>query len=160
MRRAVRCCGITGIMSIALFCGCSKGPVRPPTYPVTGTVKWKSEPLEGAQVIFVPTKQGGQGATGITDTSGKYSIGTYQSKDGAQEGEYRIKVIKTDAKTPAPAGKAVTLSHEEEQAQYKEGPPAPPPKSLIPKKYDNEGTSGISHTVTKQPTTLDIDLKE
>ena len=148
-------------LSVCLIAAaCSKGPVRPATYPVTGTVTFKGAPLEGAQVIFVPTAKGGQAATGLTDAAGKYSVGTYQAKDGAQEGEYRIKIIKTDAKQVSAAGKPVSLSHEEEQAQYVEGAPAEPPKSLIPAKYDNEGTSGITHTVTKQATTLDITIEE
>lgn len=160
MKCAARFYGIVGLTAVGLLAGCSKGPVRPPTYAVTGTVTFKDAPLEGAQVIFVPSGTGGQAATAITDASGKFSMGTYQAKDGAQEGDYRVKVIKTDAKLPPAAGKSITLTHEEEQAQYKEGPPAAPPKSIIPKKYDNEGTSGISHKVTKEPTTLDIPLKE
>jgi hypothetical protein len=160
MKRALLC-GLVGAFAAMLLVGCSKkGPVRPATYPVTGTVTFKGAPLEGAQVVFVPKTQGGQGATGLTDQSGKYSLGTFQAKDGAQEGEYLVKVIKTDAKLPPPAGNPVNLSHEEEQKIYNEAPPAAPPKSLIPKKYDNEGTSGLTHTVPKQASTFDITLQE
>jgi hypothetical protein len=34
----------------------------------------------------------------------------------------------------------------------------PPAKNLLPNKYENEATSGITHTVPKGPPTKDISL--
>jgi hypothetical protein len=152
-----RCLSLCLVLCLGWQLGCSKAPARPATFPVTGTVKWKGAALEGAQVHFVPKDPAGQVATGVTDATGKYTLGTYGAGDGAQAGEYLIKVVKTDAKMPTPAGSPQTLSHEAEQAAYVEGAPVmEAPKSLIPKKYDSEHTSGLTHTVPQSPTTFDI----
>jgi hypothetical protein len=158
---------IQQLVSLSLMCallaGCfgGGGPERPKTYPVTGTVTFKGQPLEDAQVTLVPTGTGPQAATGVTDAAGKFAIGTFEAKDGAMEGEYGVKVVKYNIKVPQGGGN-VQLTHEQEQAQYKEDDlkPAEPLKNILPGKYENHTTSGLKHTVTKGATTLDIVLEE
>ena len=151
-------CGLLAVLGLA---GCSGGaPPRPKTFPVTGTVMWKGAPVEDAQVTLVPTKEGQQAATGVTDAAGKFSVGTFEAKDGALEGEYMVKVVKYNIKPPQ-AGTNVQLSHEEEQKIYvEETKPAEPLKNLLPEKYENPTTSGLKHTVTSGPSTLDITIPE
>ena len=52
------------------------------------------------------------------------------------------------------------LTIEEEQKIYVESKKATPPaKSLLPRKYQDDQTSGLTHTVDKKPTTFDIKIE-
>ena len=144
-------------LTAVLVAGCYSGPARPRTYPVSGTVTWKGKPVEAARAVFVPAGKDGEAASGVTDALGQYRLTTYVAGDGAQPGEYRVKVSKYDMKKATLDEKQKYMTFEEEQAIYSESElPTPPAKNLMPKKYDNPETSGIVHTVAKEPTTLDI----
>src|SRR6187431_1317575 len=106
--------------------GCS-GTGRPPTYPVSGTVTMKGQPREGATVVFVPAEGAShQAATGISDAAGKFKLSTFLADDGAQEGEYHIKVSKFDVKKPTKEEQAKYISIEEEQKmQFGDDKPTP-----------------------------------
>src|SRR5438093_4900706 len=96
-----RCIACVLIVPALLILGCSSGTRRPPTYKVTGTVTMKGRPVEGATVVFVPpAKAEYEPATGITDSQGHFKLSTFLADDGAQEGEYNIKVSKFDIKKP------------------------------------------------------------
>jgi hypothetical protein len=151
---------LVAVCGFALLPGCSSEPEKPPTFPVTGTVTMKGKTLENTRIIFVPM-QGGAPASGITDKDGKYSLTTNTSGDGAQAGTYGVKVAKYDGKAPPePVEPAKQLTYEEEQKlQFApDEKPHPVAKSILPKKYDNEGTSGLSHTVKDAPSTFDIKI--
>ena len=140
--------------------GCSNSD-KPPTYAVTGTVTLRGQPLAGAAVTFVPTGQDGEAASAITDADGKYELTTWDAGDGARPGQYRVKVSKQE-QTAVDSSKMVqNLSYEEEQKIYDPNnpKPAPPPKSLIPSKFENDETSGLTHTVADKPTTFDIKIE-
>jgi hypothetical protein len=141
--------------------GCNSGTRRPPTYPVTGTVTFKGKPLERAAVVFVPTDRSLEAASGITDATGKYELTSFVSGDGAQAGEYKVKVSQYDTHKATTEEKKQYMTIEEEQklSFAKDELPTPPAKNMLPKKYENETTSGITHTVTKGPTTLDIKIE-
>ena|SRR5262249_31418822 len=146
------------LIATALVAGCSSGSNRPPTYPVSGTVTWKGKPVEAARVIFVP-QSAVEAAAGITDAEGKYRLTTFVAGDGAQAGEYRVKVTQYDTQkfTKEDQQKHVMTMEEEQKMVFPPNDlPIPPAKNLLPKKYESEATSGIVHTVTKGPTTLDI----
>jgi hypothetical protein len=145
-----------------VLAGCSSEPERPPSYPVSGTVTWKGQPLEGARVVFVPAAEGVESAVGVTGADGKYVATTYAAGDGVQAGEYRVKVSKYNVAPPTreEQEKYQELTYEQEQAIYAEDElPTPPAKNLLPKKYESETTSGIVHKVTEGPTTLDITIE-
>jgi hypothetical protein len=146
------------IVGIVLI-GCSNSS-RPPTYPVTGTVTLKGVPVSGAAVTFVPTGSEGEAASAITDANGKYSLTTWEAGDGARPGEYRVKVSKQEQKAVDPSKMVQNLTIEEEQKIYVESKnPAPPAKRLIPIKYEDDQTSGLTHTVDKKATTFDIKIE-
>lgn len=81
-----------------LVAGCSEGPRGGPrlkTYPVTGTVLVDGVPAAGVTVECHP-EPGAQlkhEAARGTDENGKFSIGTYESKDGLPEGTYKLAFI-------------------------------------------------------------------
>ena len=139
--------------------GCSNSS-RPKTYPVTGTVTSQGKPVAGAAITFVPTGEEGEAASAITDSEGKYALTTWRAGDGARPGQYRVKVSKQEQKTVDPSKMVKNLSIEEEQKIYVESKkPAPPAKSLIPSKYQDDQTSGLIHKVEKKPTTFDIKIE-
>src|SRR5436189_4588890 len=139
--------------------GCSNSS-RPPTYPVTGTVTMQGKPVAGAVITFVPTSNEGEAASAITDSEGKYALTTWRAGDGARPGEYRVKVSKQEQTAVDPSKMVRNLSIEEEQKIYVESKkPRPPAKSLIPSKYQDDQTSGITHTVPKKSSVLDIKLE-
>ena len=158
MRRQGR---MFALVSLAAFlcAGCSRGPEQPPTFPVSGTVTSNGKPVERATIVFVPAANG-EPAAGITDANGKYQLTTFSAGDGAQAGEYRVKVSKYDTKPPTADEKQRYMTQEQEQKIYAENErPTPPSKNLLPKKYESEETSGLAHSVKDKPTTLDIDIK-
>src|SRR5262245_16978190 len=138
--------------------GCSNSS-RPPTYPVTGTVTLQGKPVAGAAITFVPTGEG-DAASAITDSEGKYALTTWEARDGARPGEYRVKVSKQDVAAVDPSKLVQNLTIEEEQRIYVESKKSPPPaRSLIPSKFENEQTSGLVYKVENKPTTFDIKIE-
>ncbi|HEV3236362.1 MAG TPA: carboxypeptidase-like regulatory domain-containing protein [Gemmataceae bacterium] len=96
------------IVSSILFLsatGCSsKGkPVK-----VAGVVTLDDQPLPEAFVQLVPLEGSGHVATGATDEQGRFELTTYNSRDGALPGEYKVVVNVGSAKdkagpTPVPS---------------------------------------------------------
>ena len=88
-----------GVMITIAGCGAS----NPPTTPVTGTVTYDGEPLEGATITMTPEagSTGSRSASGISDASGNFTITTVfpdgQSVDGALGGSYTVRVSKLEA---------------------------------------------------------------
>ncbi|NQT12783.1 MAG: hypothetical protein HQ582_08540, partial [Planctomycetes bacterium] len=88
--------------SLALVAACSEGPKggeRLEVYPVEGEVFVDGQPAEGAMVVLQPVTprvlpEGTQpvGSTGQVDASGKFTISTYSSGDGAPAGKYGVSV--------------------------------------------------------------------
>ena len=150
------------LMLLIAFVGCYSSTGRAPTYPITGTVTLKGQPLEGATVVFVPSEGAShEPATGITNAEGKFKLSTFLADDGAQEGEYRIKVSKFDIKKPTKEEQDRYISIEEEQKiQFPDEKPTPPAKNMLAKKYASEETSGFTHTVTRKgPNMVELKLE-
>ena len=151
---------VSFLVTVGIVLGGCSNSSRPPTYPVTGTVTSQGKPVAGAAVTFVPAGEEGEAASAITDSQGKYALTTWQAGDGARPGEYRVKVSKQEQQTVDPSKMVKNLSIEEEQKIYVEKKTLPPPpKSLIPSKYQDESTSGLSHTVPNSSSTFDIEIK-
>jgi hypothetical protein len=132
---------------------------RPATYRVTGTVTMQGKPLAGAVVTFVPTSNEGAAASAITDSEGKYALTTWQAGDGARPGDYHVKVSKQEETAVDPSKMVRNVPLEEDQKYVESTKPRPPAKILVPSKYLDESTSGLSHTVPKASSTFDIEIK-
>ena len=115
-----------------LGCG-SPGAHLPKTVPAAGVVTLDGQPVDGAQVIFVPTNQSiTTGAFGTTNASGHFSVRAYDEKDGAIPGEYKVRVSKTkEVKLTGKldGGDAVRFEH------------------AVPAKYTDDKMSGLTVTV-------------
>ncbi len=77
-----------------LGCGGAEEDV-PELVPATGIVTYKSEPLAGAAVNFVP-RDGtpGTGAYGVTDAAGKFTLKHRSEAEGIEPGTYTVAVTK------------------------------------------------------------------
>ena len=124
-------------MGVLLIFGCSnRDPYDPQCYPVTGKVTFKGEPAHHAVVSFVPvdSSEGRSPAAAVVDENGEYRLQTLKRIDGAEPGEYRIKIS-----WQKPLGV---------------GDDADTTKELLPKKYQDPATSGLRFTV--EPTENEV----
>jgi hypothetical protein len=64
-------------------------------YPVSGTVRYKGQPVEKGLISFRPTQPGGRAASG-TISGGEYSLTTQIDNDGALPGTYQVSIIARD----------------------------------------------------------------
>jgi hypothetical protein len=150
-------------LAIAVI-GCSgSGAARFPTNKVTGKVTMNGSPVPGANISFSPVGTGKPPAFGISDTQGVYVLTTYDSGDGAVEGDYKIMVYKG-----APTAQAAAPTHDP-TGQTTGGAPkhsGPAGKassgagggSLLPEKYSKASTTPITKTVKSGENSIDIEL--
>ncbi|MEN6493775.1 MAG: carboxypeptidase-like regulatory domain-containing protein [Thermoguttaceae bacterium] len=136
---------VLGAALSTIGCGQAKDPNRPDTYPVTGTVTHGGKPVEGAIVKF-ELADGSRSATGKTDASGKYALTTFGANDGALPGSYKVSILKYEA-PPAPAATGDSMANYVPPEVTKNGQQPPPPKNLLPTKYADAKTSGLTATV-------------
>ncbi len=77
---------------VVLFVGC-RGSDRLPTYKATGKITFSDgTPLEGGTILFEPTERV-RGARGLIGTDGTFTLGTYESSDGAVAGKHVAAII-------------------------------------------------------------------
>jgi hypothetical protein len=128
------------------FSGCSEHPDH---VPVTVQINDTGKPVEGVSVTFVADD--GSYATGFTDANGTAKMYTYKVNDGVKPGSYRIKLSKYE-KAPAPAD-MYDPATDTAQPEFK-------PALLVPKKYIDAATSGLTATIEKKMPTLVFDVGE
>jgi hypothetical protein len=132
---------MTGLcLSLALL-GCGEDPYQgPQRYPLTGTVTFNGEPVDGGAISFIP--QGGkENPTGGTITGGKYSVAEDR---GANAGKYRVEIT-----WPKPTGKKVKSEDTGEMVDVT--------AEVIPPKYNT--MSELTADVSETNTTFNFDLK-
>ena len=126
------------MLALVVFgCGQAVDPNRPKTVPVTGTVTYNGEPVEGATVTFIATSGQARGAVATTDASGKFSATTFDPGDGAIPGSYKVMIAKTVLE-PAGPDAAPGLDGEE---------PSDVAKDMLPAKYKDATQSGLTAEV-------------
>jgi len=139
------------MVGMVLGLGCpQQGGDRPATYAATGTVTQGGNPVEGATVTFVSTGSG-KSATGITDASGKFTLTTFASGDGAVPGQYGVKIAKYEGGGAVAAAGGGGAAPGEMPADYGgavEEKETSGPVSLLPAKYESAESSGLTATVT------------
>jgi hypothetical protein len=149
--------------------GCSTDDGLGKKYAVSGTVKYKGEPVSKAKISFVPVAKDGHGAYGDVE-NGSFSLSTLAPGDGVLPGEYQVLVdtrqvdtsqLKTDAQTQATkqgvdggfSGGAMVPQDQLAKARANA-------KDLIPGKYQLVETTDIKLTVKPEPNTFNIELKD
>ncbi len=147
------------IPAMALFVlGCGGGGSIPPV-PVSGKVLVGGKPVEGAVVTFLSqAKEGGRSASGKTDKDGAFKLTTAKTNDGAPPGEYTITIAKQEMKAGgnAPidinAGGDVSAAYGQAMAAAGSGNMSKVLKDILPAKYANAASSGLTRTVVKGET--------
>jgi hypothetical protein len=132
------------LIGVSLFAGCSKYS-RPPLVQVEGTVQYKGKPLVQGTIVF--------DVTGSTIGNAEIVNGqivnptTYRQDDGIPVGNAKIAVYST---------KTIQQPSSSTKSDYPEGHPGnttnsgpPTTVSLIPEKYNNPQTSGLTWTLEK-----------
>ncbi|WP_417381247.1 carboxypeptidase-like regulatory domain-containing protein [Gimesia sp.] len=148
---------ITVYSALALFfplffllgCGSTEDK-RPQRTAVSGIVTFDGEPIEGASITFRPVEESGQTANGRSNEEGQFQMGTFEGTDGVVAGDYIVMISKIKS----------TSSPEvlpEDDPNYDPDPqPEPPPENLLPEKYSNAETSGLTVTVLKGEAITDL----
>jgi hypothetical protein len=138
------------LIVFGMFCwtGCG-GPSYPTTYPVSGVVTYRGQPVADAILNFSPSDESLPAAAGKTDSSGRYSLTTFQAGDGALPGDYKVRVFKYDT----PEGAAPVYSGPAEEENYTppgEQPSTPAqPKNLLPETYNSISRTPLSFKVSE-----------
>jgi hypothetical protein len=117
-----------------LLCSCARDNHKP-VFPVQGKVLYKGQPAQNAIVFLHPLgKVAPDEPTprGIVAADGSFRIGTYRDKDGAPAGQYAVTVV---WKTEAKGG--------DDQ------------DNLLPARYLNPSTSGLTAQVKEGPNELE-----
>lgn len=135
-------------------------------YPVSGTVKYKGQPVNKARISFVPAKGTNAGASGDV-VDGKFSsLTTLNPGDGVLAGDYKVSVDDREASQELVKSEASKLA---KQHGMDGGAPVPPEvqamalkkaKSTLPGKYQIAETSDLKATVDAGHTTFDFELKD
>lgn len=135
-----------------MIAGCG-GDGRPRLVKVTGKVTLDGQPLEGAIVAFQPITQDKakyqRPSSGISESSGEFTIGTYGTDDGLPVGKFKVGVVKREL-----VGKLPDDFNSENAAAYNLKY-----KWTTPREYADPATSGLEVEVTSsglKPETIDL----
>lgn len=124
-----------------LVAGCGGGGGEFATVPVRGKVSYKSAPVPTGTIMFIPEK--GPAATGQIQKDGTYVLTSYDEGDGAVLGAHKVMITAVEDMANVLPEQQTGL-----------------PKSLIPIKYSNDFTSGLTAQVTDQDNVIDFDLED
>jgi hypothetical protein len=132
-------------VAVALIgCNTDPGPVAEdePSVPASGMVTFKGQPLSGYQVVLMPEGDR-RPAMGVTDTDGKFTLGTNAPGDGAPPGSSKVAIVWAGPESTVDAV---------EQSAIDDPSRMPKPSVSIPPKYSNPETSGLTAVVPEAGT--------
>jgi hypothetical protein len=137
------------LLFVFVACGCSDVSGVGKTVPVIGKITLDGQPLTAPSTMVLFKPDTGKGNTspfepvGTVDDQGNYVLVT-KGKKGAPPGWYKVVVTATE-------GSPV---HQNSPSNHR-----PVAKSLVPAKYGQETTSGLSIEVVEKPAPNAYDLK-
>jgi hypothetical protein len=121
---------------------------RPEVAAVSGKVTYKGGPVAGASVIF-RSEGSPRVASGVTDDKGEYKLTTFDTDDGAVVGDHAVILMKNAPagdlgmpKDPSPEDYAKMMAESKS-----DGRPGFETESLLPSKYSDPETSGLTRSV-------------
>ena len=129
------------VVATSLQSGCDNNPLG--AIPIRGTVTYHGDPLKEGEVLYNPVESTGRRARGKIQPDGTFRLTTLEKDDGAVPGEYKISVI---AYAPHPGEPTRTVESEQRdqiRERIKRG-------YVIPEKYVDPETSGLTDTVNKE----------
>lgn len=141
--------------------GCGGGggelqSLREPTFAASGVVTYKGEPVADATIGARSTgTKNIVASSGRTDSSGRFSLSTYQPGDGAIAGQHQFTVTKAVTEGDDPS------YFDPSSPNYGKPAPKTTTKYLVPQKYSSFDTSGLTGEVKDSGTTdLKLELKD
>jgi hypothetical protein len=134
-RRLTRFCTVA--LAALISAGCDS---KPQLVPAGGTVTYQQKPVPEADVIFVPDA-GGAPVIGRTDGQGRFTL-TTDGQPGAFPGSYQIGITAVRQLRKVSDAEAASMTTEQIYANH---------EWVIPKKYNNLISSGLTATVTEDP---------
>jgi hypothetical protein len=156
------------VPAVLIVLGCSDDGLGK-RYPVSGTVKYKGEPVAKARISFTPTKNGtGRAASGQVE-NGAFTLTTLNPEDGAMPGEYKVTVddrqvdegkLKADAEKEAVKKGVEKFSGGAMIPQELQAKALKSSKSRLPGKYQLPETSDKTLTVKESSNSFDIELTD
>jgi hypothetical protein len=129
---------LAGVCTVLLAAGCGTSLV-----PVKGIVTFDNKPLAHASVMFISQEPGGRDASGSTDAHGVFELSTYQHKDGAMPGLYKVTIHYSEPRI-APPGHMTPA--DVQKAAAKAGTPSKP-SIVIPPTYSQPDKTKLSQRV-------------
>jgi hypothetical protein len=141
--------------TVILGCGDDSGLAQ--RYQVTGTVKYKGQPVTKGTIAFEPVNPPlpqGRHASGFIE-NGAYSLTTAAEGDGALPGEYNVVISSSSLDTKALAKGGLLHQGDTEHVKALKAD-----KSPIPIKYARAESSKLKAKVENRATTLDFDLTD
>lgn len=127
--------GFSALLLLIALGGCGPGVKL---VPVRGRVLVDGKPLSSGSVMLQP--KAGPAARGQIGADGAFELGTYQPGDGVRPGLAAVRVTSVAS---------VQATPDQEQ---------PPGKSLIPQRYADFATSGLTVDVAAGMQPVDIEL--
>lgn len=157
-KRTLYCLALAG--SVLLLSSCGKS--YEPCYPVSGTITYNGQPLQGATILFYP--QGGAAKEkklfpiATSDQSGNFAVRTYEKEnpDGAPVGEYKVCVYYPPGGTNTVDRAGDPVEAGPTSANTRQGKRL---SDYIKKNYYNINTTPLTANVapgSNQPITLDL----
>jgi hypothetical protein len=138
--RVIRwCSGLFFAAAVLIVAGC--GPSEPKRYSVSGTVKYKNEPVKFGTISFRSEDGQSTGAAQVTD--GKYEI---PAAKGLIPGTYKVSISYPDPKAPKPKDTDDGLPGEVVDT-----------RDLLPAKYNRE--TELTAEIKAESNQIDFDLK-
>jgi hypothetical protein len=128
MQRGFFACGAACLCLLTVV-GCNQGPKL---VKVSGQVLIDGEPVKGGFIQVVPKEE--RAATGKIGEDGRFSLTTYQEEDGVVLGTHDVAVMATRQLSPTRT------------------------EHLVPPKYANPATSGVTTTIDGPTDNLKIEL--
>ena len=148
-----------GVAATVVILGCGDDSGLAQRYKVSGTVKYKGEPVKKGKIAFEPVNPPlpqGRHASGSIE-NGYYTLTTATDGDGALSGEYNVVISSSDLDAAQLVAKTGGPLHQGEPEHVKAIKAA---KSPIPMKYATAGSSGLKAKVETRATTINFELTD
>ncbi len=131
-----------------LAVGCGSDTSKPAA--VSGRVTYKGKPVPKANVSFTPVEGTSRAASGLSDSNGYFTLGTFSTNDGALIGKYRVSIIARGPDRQPKAGESMSGMPGEMM----------PGDPVIPTKYFAPDSSGLTFEVKRGSNRADFELKD
>jgi len=148
-----------GVAATAVILGCGDDSGLPTRYKVSGTVKYKGQPVPKGTVVFEPVNPPppqGRVAQGSIE-NGSYTLTTSTPNDGALPGEYKVIIMSSDLDVAALAKGQGGLLH---QGDSKHVEALKAAKNPLPAKYAQSEKTPEKAKVEARSNSFDFDLKD